>query len=164
MEEFVICGMHPLATVVGFDKVATLVTLVLKLRVPLSKFVAIHRESEDDVQFLARVGLEAEGIVGSYTRPEHDACITNLRNGGRLNRVFQLAEVAYGPQPEPGTKEFTEASKKRRLDAAGKNLSKRLRVLGKKIWKLQGHLCCKDKLAPMPQGKTVVPWQTGGLK
>jgi hypothetical protein len=98
-----------LAAGVGFDKVATLVTRVSKLRVPLPKFVVVHKDSEDDVQFLARVELEAEGIVGSYTRPEHDACITNLRNGGCLNWVFKLVEVAYGPRPEPGTEEFTEA-------------------------------------------------------
>jgi hypothetical protein len=55
--------MHPLAPSVGFDKVATLVTLVSKLKVPLPKFVAVRK---DDVQFLARVELEAEGIMGSY--------------------------------------------------------------------------------------------------
>jgi hypothetical protein len=33
MEEFVACGMHPLTTSVGFDKVATLVTPVSKLKV-----------------------------------------------------------------------------------------------------------------------------------
>jgi hypothetical protein len=109
VEEFVACGMHPLATGVGFDKVATLVTPVSKLRVPLPKFVAAHRDDEDDAQFLARLELEAEGIVGSYTRPEHDACVMNLRNRGHLNRVFELAKVAYGPRPEPSTEEFTEA-------------------------------------------------------
>jgi hypothetical protein len=77
--------------------------------VPLPKFVVVHKDDEDDVQFLARVELEAEGIVGSYTYPEHDACIANLHNEGRLNQVFELAEVAYGPRPEPGTEEFIEA-------------------------------------------------------
>jgi hypothetical protein len=89
--------------------VATLVTPVLKLRVPLPKFVVVRKDNEDDVQFLARVELKAEGIVGSYTCPEHDACVANLRNGGCLNWVFELAEVAYGPRPEPGTEEFTDA-------------------------------------------------------
>jgi hypothetical protein len=145
VEEFVACGMHPLAAGVGFDKVATLVTPVSKLRVPLPKFVAVHKDDEDNVQFLTRVELEAEGIVGSYTRPEHDACVTNLRNGGRLNQVFELAEVAYGPQPEPGTEEFTGPSKKMRMDAAGKNSSKHARALEKKK--------VETAKAAVPQGK-----------
>jgi hypothetical protein len=131
VQEFVACGMHPLAASVGFDKVATLVTPVLKLKMPLPKFVAVRKDDEDGVQFLARVELEVEGIVGSYTRPEHEACVANLHNGDCLNRVFELAEVAYGPRPEPGTEVFTEASKKRRMDAIGKNPGKHARVLRK---------------------------------
>jgi hypothetical protein len=49
-----------------------------------------------------------------------------------LNYVFELARVTYGPHPVPGTDEFTEAVRKRKLDAAGKNLSKRLKAMGKK--------------------------------
>jgi hypothetical protein len=94
VEEFVACGMHPLTTSVGFDKVATLVTPVSKLKVPLPKFVVVRKDDEDDVKLLARVELEAKGIVGSCTHPEHEACIMSLRNRGRLNRVFEFAEVA----------------------------------------------------------------------
>jgi hypothetical protein len=99
---------------------------------PLPKFVDVRKDDEDNVEFLARVELEAKGIVRSYTHPEHDSCITNLHDRGHLNRVFELAEVAYGPWPELGTEEFTEASKKRRMDAAGKNPGKRVRALRKK--------------------------------
>jgi hypothetical protein len=98
---------------------------------------------------LARVELEAEGIVGSYTRPEHDACIMNLHNGGRLNKLFELAEVAYGPRPEPDNEEFAEASKKRRMDDAGKNPGKRVRALGKKK--------VETVKAAVPQGKASTP-------
>jgi hypothetical protein len=132
MEEFVACSMHPVATGVDFDKVATLVTPVSKLKVPLPKFVAVRKNDEDDVQFFARVELEAEGIMGSYTHPEHEACIVNLRNRGHLNRVPEFAVVAYGPRPEPGTEGFTKASKNRRIDVAGKNPGKHARALGKK--------------------------------
>jgi hypothetical protein len=132
VEESVACSMHPLVTGVGFDKVSTLVTPVSKLKVPLSKFAAVHKDDEDDVQFLARVELEAESIVGSYTHLDHEACVMKLHNRDRLNKVFELAEVAYGPQSEPDTEEFTEASKKRRMDAVGKNPGKRVRALGKK--------------------------------
>jgi hypothetical protein len=109
-----------------------LVTPVSKLRMPLPKFVDVRKDDEDNVEFLARVELEAKGIVRSYTHPEHDSCITNLHDRGHLNRVFELAEVAYGPWPELGIEEFTEASKKRRMDAAGKNPGKRVRALRKK--------------------------------
>jgi hypothetical protein len=148
VEEFVACGMHPLPAGVGFDKVANLVTPVSKLKVHLPKFVVVHKDDKDDVQFLTRVELEAEGIMGSYTRLEHEACAVRLRNGGRLNRVFELVEVAYGPRSEPGTEEFTEASKKRKMDAAGKNLSKHVGASGRRRWKPQRLLRLKKKLVP----------------
>jgi hypothetical protein len=129
VEEFVACGMQPLSIGVGFDKIGTFTTPVSQLRVPLPRFVAVHKDDEDHVKFLARVELEAEGVVGSYTHPEHDACITNLRNRGRLNWVFELAGVTYGPRPESGTAEFTEASKKMKIDVAEKNPGKYARAL-----------------------------------
>jgi hypothetical protein len=164
VEEFVACGMHPVATSVGLDKVVTLVTPVSKLRVPLPKFVAVCKDNEDDALFLDRVEREAEGIMGSYTRPEHDACITNLRNGGHLNWVFELAKVvAYGSRPEPGTKEFTEALKKRRMDDAEKNPGKRARELEKKKVETVKAVVLQGKTTT-PQGKTSAPRGKGGLK
>jgi hypothetical protein len=163
VEEFVACGMHPPATGVGFDKVSTLMTPASKLRVPLPKFVAVRKDDEDDIQFLSRVELEAEGIVGSNTHPEHDACVMNLCNGGLLNRVFELAEVAYGPRSELGTKEHTEASKKRRMNAAGKNPGKRVRALGMKKVETVKAAVSQGK-ASTPQGKTAAPRGKCGLK
>jgi hypothetical protein len=58
--EFIACGMYPLAASTSFDRVATHMTLVSKLKVLLSKCVAIRKDdNEDDVQFLVRVELEA---------------------------------------------------------------------------------------------------------
>jgi hypothetical protein len=91
MEQFLACGMYPLAVGVGFDRVAAGVTPVSKLKLPPPKFVAVCK---DDVQFLVRTELDAEGIVGSYTCPEHDSSTASLRNEGRLNREFELAGVA----------------------------------------------------------------------
>jgi hypothetical protein len=56
---------------------------------------------------------------------------------------------------EPGTKEFTEPSKKRKMDAAGKNPSKRAMVHGKKVE--------TAKPAVLP-GKTCTPRGKGGLE
>jgi hypothetical protein len=80
-----------MAASVGFDRVAVGVTPISKLKMHLPKFVAACKDDEDDVQFLARIELDAEGIMGSYTRLENDACIASLCNGGRMNRVFELA-------------------------------------------------------------------------
>jgi hypothetical protein len=138
MEEFIACGMYPLATGAGFDRVATCMTPVAKLKVPLPKFAAVRKDdNEDDVQFLVRVELEAEGIIGRYTKAKHDACLAHVRNGGRMNHVFELAGVAYGSRVMPGTDEFTEVVRKRKLDATGKNLSKRPKAAGKRKWVLR---------------------------
>jgi hypothetical protein len=76
VEEFIACGMYPLVTNVRFDWVTTFVTPVSKFKVPMPKFMAIHKDNdEDDIQFLVRVELEAEGIAGSYTKLEHHACL-----------------------------------------------------------------------------------------
>jgi hypothetical protein len=83
VEEFIACGMYPLAVGAGIDRVAMRMTLVLKLKVTLPKYAAIRKDDNvDDARFLASVELESEGIVGSYTKPEHDACLAHMRNGG----------------------------------------------------------------------------------
>jgi hypothetical protein len=67
-------------------------TSVSKLKVSLPKFTVVRKDdNEDDVQFLARVELEAEGIVGSYTKVEHDVFLAHACNGGRLKHIFELA-------------------------------------------------------------------------
>jgi hypothetical protein len=55
----------------------------------------------------------------------------------------------YGPLPEPGSEEFAEASKKKRMDDAGKNPGKRARTLEKKK--------VETVKATMPQGKAFTP-------
>jgi hypothetical protein len=83
VEEFIAFGMYPLAASSGLDRVATRMMPVSMLKVPLSKFAVIRKDdNEDDVQFLARVELEAEGIVSSYTKAEHDSCLAHVPNGG----------------------------------------------------------------------------------
>jgi hypothetical protein len=83
VEEFIACGMYPLAFGAGFDMVATRMTPISKLKVSLPKFTVVRKDdNEDDAQFLVRVELKAEGIVGSYIKSEHDAFLAHLRNGG----------------------------------------------------------------------------------
>jgi hypothetical protein len=124
MEEFVACAVWPLAAGVSFDQVSVGMTAVSKLKIPLPNVVASRKDDEDDVNFLARVELDAKVIVDSYTRLEHDTCIDGLHNEGRLNRVLELTGVAYELRSVPGSDAFTEASKKRKTYFVGKVLVK----------------------------------------
>jgi hypothetical protein len=126
------CVMYPLSISISFEGITNNVTRVSRVKLPLSKFHTIRSDEEDDVQFLAMVELEAESVVGGYSRPEHDACVASLPNGGLLNRVFKLAGVAYGPRPEPSTEAHAEGLKKRKIDAYSKPSNKRAKVPVKK--------------------------------
>jgi hypothetical protein len=55
-----------------------------------------------------------------------------LPNGGRLNRAFKKAGVAYAAHPMPGTKANIEASKKRKAYALRKTTVKRAKAAMKK--------------------------------
>jgi hypothetical protein len=111
IEEYLSCGIYLLPAGVGLGRITNGVTLVLRLKLPLLKFQAVRKDDEDDVQFLVRVELEAESVVGSYTRLE-----------------LELVGVPYGPQPVPGM----EASEKRKMDATGKTPIKRAKASRKK--------------------------------
>jgi hypothetical protein len=113
MEEYLSCGMYLMSAAIGFERVADGVTPVSRMKLPLPKIEVVRKVDEDDVQFLATVELDVEGVVGSYTCPEHDACIASLRNRGWLNHVFELVGVACGSHLVPGIDAFTEASKKK---------------------------------------------------
>jgi hypothetical protein len=67
--------------------------------------------------------------VSSYTRAEHEACVSGLPNNGRLNRVLELVGVAYGPHSAPVS---MEVLKKRKAEPSGKVLAKRPKAPEKK--------------------------------
>jgi hypothetical protein len=52
VEEFMSCGVWPLAAAVNFEQVKVGLTPISKLKVPLPRFPLSH---EDDVKFLTRV-------------------------------------------------------------------------------------------------------------
>jgi hypothetical protein len=76
VEQYLACGMHPLSANASFERIANGVTHILWLKLPLLMFQAVRKDDEDDIQVLARVELEAEDVVGRYTRLEHDVCAT----------------------------------------------------------------------------------------
>jgi hypothetical protein len=83
MEEFIACNVWPLAMGISFKQVKVGMTPVSKLKVLLPRFVVAHEYDEDAAEFLARVKKEARLLVGSYTRPEHEACAILPNNGCR---------------------------------------------------------------------------------
>jgi hypothetical protein len=128
MEEFIVCNVWPLAAGISFEQVKVGVTPISKLKVPLPKFAVAREDDEDNAGFLAKVEKEARVLVGSYTRPEHEACAI-LPNNDRLNRVLELAGVAYGPRPTPVS---AEVLKKMKADSVGKTVPKRPKAIEKK--------------------------------
>jgi hypothetical protein len=129
VEQFVSCGIWSLAGDVSFEHVKVGLTPVSKLKVPLPRFPLFREDGEDDASLLARVEQEARNIVGSYTRAEHEACVSGLPNNGHLNRVLELTGVAYGPRPTPAS---AEVLKKRKAEASGNVLAKRPKAPEKK--------------------------------
>jgi hypothetical protein len=71
-------------------------------------------------------------LWGSVAHGEHDTCITAVPNEGRLNRVFKLAGVPYGPRLEPGSEASKNAARKRRNDAGAGPAGKCAKVSGRK--------------------------------
>jgi hypothetical protein len=69
---------------------------------------------------------------GGSNSTKNDAHVASVPNGGRLNRVFELVGVAYGPRLEPGTEAHVEASKQRKVDAYSKVANKCMKVPVKK--------------------------------
>jgi hypothetical protein len=80
--EYLACGLYPLSASFSLREITYGITPVSMLKVPLPKFRVVCSDKEDDVKFFARVELEAESIVGSYGRPEYDACTKCLPNRG----------------------------------------------------------------------------------
>jgi hypothetical protein len=101
VEEFVSCSVSPLAAGISFEHVKVGLTPTSKLKVHLPRFPLSPEDHEDGAGFLARVEQDGRAIVGSYTRAKHEAYVVGLQNNAHLNRVLELAGVAYGPRPVP---------------------------------------------------------------
>jgi hypothetical protein len=87
IEEYLACGLFPAS--IGFSEITDGETLASKVTLPLPEFPLTKFRGESDDHFRVRVELDVENVVGTYSRPEHDACVLALLNGGRLNRVFK---------------------------------------------------------------------------
>jgi hypothetical protein len=69
------CRVYPLSASFKFGEIAKGDTLVSKVVVPLLDFDVVKPGREDDPQFLAKVELDAERIVGSYGPRERDPAL-----------------------------------------------------------------------------------------
>jgi hypothetical protein len=151
IEEFLACGIYPPAADFSFGEVAEALIAVSKVMAPLLDFRIVRVDGGDHAQFLAKVELEAERIVGSYDPREHEACIKLLPNGSYLNQAFEKAGVAYAVRLAPDTEASIEASKRRKVMPMGKLLQNRLELLQK--IKLPGYKLGKkfSKISPKYQ-------------
>jgi hypothetical protein len=71
-------------------------------------------------------------LFSQYVRREHKACVEMVPNGGRVNRVFEQADVPYGPRLVPGSEACEEATKKRKSDTGARPSEKRVKVSSRK--------------------------------
>jgi hypothetical protein len=109
VEEYMVCGLFPLSVSFGLGEIADGETPVLKLAAPMLEFPVARHPEETNEGFRGRVELAVTSIIGRYAHGEHDVCVATVPNGGRVNRVFELAGVPYGPQLKPRSEASKEA-------------------------------------------------------
>jgi hypothetical protein len=112
VEEYMACMIFPLSTNFSLGEIASGEMPVSMLTLPLPKFPVARLPGETTDGFRARVELVAVNVVWRYARGEHDACILVVLNGGRVNRVFEQADVPYMPRLVPRSEASKEAEKK----------------------------------------------------
>jgi hypothetical protein len=115
-EEYMAWRLFPLLDSFGLREIEDGERPVSKITLPLPEFPVARFPEETDDHFRARVELAIENVLGSYASGEHDACIAAVPNEGRLNQVFEQADVPYGARLEPGSEASKEAAKKRKND------------------------------------------------
>jgi hypothetical protein len=104
VEEFLACGMYPLASSFDFRDMTICTTVVFKVETPLPLFPVEPVSTEDAGHFLAKVETDAEKILGSFGPKGHDVLMTvKLLNDGCLNRVFEKMGLPYALHPLSGT-------------------------------------------------------------
>jgi hypothetical protein len=113
VEEFMACELLPLSASFNLGEISEGETPVLGLIVCLPNFPVAKRSDEMIDGFRARVEIAVANIVGRYSCGEHKMCVEMLPNGGRVNRVFEEADVLYEPRLETGSEACEEAAKKR---------------------------------------------------
>jgi hypothetical protein len=126
------CGLFPLSASFTLGEIADREMPMSKLTLPLPEFPVAKLSGETDDRFRAMVELAAVGAIGRYAHGEHDPCIAVVLNNGHLNRVFEQAEVPYGPCLVPGSEASKEAVKQRKNDSGAGLAGKRMKVSGRK--------------------------------
>jgi hypothetical protein len=132
MEEYMAYGLFPLSASFGVGEVTNEETPVSKLAVPMPNFHVAKLPEEMNDDFCARVELAVVNIVGWYACGEHKVCVEVVPNQGRVNRVFERADVPYRPRLEPGFEACEETTKKRKQDVGAGPSAKCVKVSGRK--------------------------------
>jgi hypothetical protein len=113
VEEFMACELLPLSASFNLGEISEGETPVSRLIVCLPNFPVARHPDEMIDGFRARVQIAVVNVVGRYSCGEHKMCVEMLPNGGRVNRVFEEADVLYEPRLETGSEVCEEAAKKR---------------------------------------------------
>jgi hypothetical protein len=82
----------------------------------------VKAANEKDREFVARIVVYADKLAGHYGWTEHQACLTQVPHG-RLNRVFEVADIKYLARPVPEPPAAGGGSKKRKVEAAAETES-----------------------------------------
>jgi hypothetical protein len=98
VEEYLACGLWPLSEMFGV-KVEMKESPLSKVVVLMPQVNTVIGTKESGAEFEARIRNATNLLVGKYNVAEYNA-YQGLRHG-RLNHVFELAEVLYLPRPEP---------------------------------------------------------------
>jgi hypothetical protein len=85
-------GFFPLSAGFGLGEVEDGETLVSKISLPLPEFPVARLAKETDDRFRVRVELATVNVVGRYARGQHDTCIVEVSNMGRLKHVLSKLE------------------------------------------------------------------------
>jgi hypothetical protein len=101
VEEFIACGVWPLAHGWALGKIAPRRIPTLGGQLVRSPTFAVDLRGRDAAAFVREIEAEAIKIVGKYTSKTEtlrswDICGSNVR----LNRVFERDNLPYGPYPE----------------------------------------------------------------
>jgi hypothetical protein len=106
VEEFIVCGVWPLAHDWDLGTVKLRLMPFLENRMVLSPAFAIELQGRDVATFVREAEAEAMRIVGKYSaRTEMTRSWDIQSSNVRLNHVFELNGLRYGPYPEEGSAE-----------------------------------------------------------
>jgi hypothetical protein len=115
VEEFIACGVWLLAYGLDLGAVKLCPMSFLDNRMVLSLAFAIELRGRNAVAFISEVETEAMRIVGKYSAKTELTRSWDIRGSNvKVNHVFELNGIRYGPYPKEGSTEARDERGKKR--------------------------------------------------